>query len=173
MYVPLCTALQMTAIKLLNTKVLFSFPGYYQSGNFPSEKPFKTCISTQTVPACKKIGTPMLMLFLINSSRMTNLIVRLSKVITCDQASLFFSRWEGTPDYYLTIRLPPPNWNICQRECRRSHLRIRMKLAQLPEVASWAGITQGMNSVNLHAVLYSTTNKNMVYFVKHVLLFRL
>ena len=26
--------------------------------------------------------------------------------------------------------------------------------------------------VNLHAVLYSTADKNMVYFVKHVLLFR-
>ena len=34
-------------------------------------------------------------------------------------------------------------------------------------------ITQGTNSVNLHAMLYSTTDKNMtVYFVKHVLLFR-
>ena len=29
-----------------------------------------------------------------------------------------------------------------------------MNLAQLSEVASWAGITQGTNSVNLHAVLY-------------------
>ena len=37
--------------------------------------------------------------------------------------------------------------------------------AKLPEVASWAGITQGTNSVNLHAVLYSTADKNMVYFV--------
>ena len=44
-----------------------------------------------------------------------------------------------------------------------------MNLAQLPEVASWAGITQGTNSANLHAVLYSTTDKNMVYFVKHFL----
>ena len=26
-------------------------------------------------------------------------------------------------------------------------------------VASWAGITQGTNSVNLHAVLYSTTDR--------------
>ena len=34
-------------------------------------------------------------------------------------------------------------------------------------------ITQGTNSVNLHAMLYSTTDKNMtVYFVKHVLLFQ-
>ena len=33
-------------------------------------------------------------------------------------------------------------------------------------------ITQGTNSVNLHAMLYSTTDRNMVYFVKHVLLFR-
>ena len=47
-----------------------------------------------------------------------------------------------------------------------------MNEAQLPEVASWAGITQGANSVNLHAVLYSTADKYMVYFVKHVLLFR-
>ena len=44
-------------------------------------------------------------------------------------------------------------------------------ISQLPEVALWAGITQGTNSVNLHAVVYSTTDKNMVYFVKHILLF--
>ena len=44
-----------------------------------------------------------------------------------------------------------------------------MNQAQLPEVASWVGITQGTNS--LHAVLYSTADKYMVYFVKHVLLF--
>ena len=41
---------------------------------------------------------------------------------------------------YLTIRLPPPNWNICQRECGRCHLPISMNLAQLPKAASWAGI---------------------------------
>ena len=34
-------------------------------------------------------------------------------------------------------------------------------------------LTRDMNSVNLRAVLYSTADKNMVYFVKHVLLFRL
>ena len=34
------------------------------------------------------------------------------------------------------------------------------------------GITQGTNSLNLHAVLYSTADKDMVYFVKHVPLFR-
>ena len=34
-----------------------------------------------------------------------------------------------------------------------------MNQAKLPEVASWAGITQGTNSVNLHAVLYSTADK--------------
>ena len=44
--------------------------------------------------------------------------------------------------------------------------------SKITEVSSWAGITQGTNSVNLHAVLYSTADKNMVYFVKHVLLFR-
>ena len=33
-------------------------------------------------------------------------------------------------------------------------------------VASWAGITQGTNSVNSHAVLYSMADKNMVYFCK-------
>ena len=33
-------------------------------------------------------------------------------------------------------------------------------------------IVKGMNSMNLHAVLYITADKNMpVYFVKHVLLF--
>ena len=32
-----------------------------------------------------------------------------------------------------------------------------MNLAQLPEVTSWAGITQGTNSVNLLAVPYSRT----------------
>ena len=40
-----------------------------------------------------------------------------------------------------------------------------MNQAELPEVASCAGITQGTNSVNLHAVLCSTADKNMVYFV--------
>ena len=39
-------------------------------------------------------------------------------------------------------------------------------------IVSWAGITQGMNTVNLHAVLYSTAEKNMVHFVERVLLFR-
>ena len=53
-----------------------------------------------------------------------------------------------------------------------SDLQIKMNQAKLPEVASWAGITQGTNSVNLHAVLYSTADKNMVYFVQHVLLSR-
>ena len=43
---------------------------------------------------------------------------------------------------------------------------------QEPEVASWAGITQGMNSMNLHALLYIIAEQNMVYFVKLVLLFR-
>ena len=47
-----------------------------------------------------------------------------------------------------------------------------MNQAKLPEVASLVGITQGTNRVNLHAVLYSTVDKNMVYFVKHALLFR-
>ena len=47
-----------------------------------------------------------------------------------------------------------------------------MNLAQLPEVASWVRITQDTNSVNLHAVLYSKTDKNNVYFLKHVILFR-
>ena len=37
----------------------------------------------------------------------------------------------------------------------------------------WEGITQGTNSVNLHVVLYSTAEQNMVYFVKCVLLSRL
>ena len=46
-----------------------------------------------------------------------------------------------------------------------------MNQAQLPEVASWVGIMQGMNSVNLHAVLYSMADKYMVYFLKHVLRF--
>ena len=40
-----------------------------------------------------------------------------------------------------------------------------MNQGKLPEVASWAGITQGTNSLNLHAVLYSMADKNMVYFV--------
>ena len=43
-----------------------------------------------------------------------------------------------------------------------------MNQAELQEIVSSAGITQGTNSVNLHAVLYSTADKNMVYFVKHV-----
>ena len=47
-----------------------------------------------------------------------------------------------------------------------------MNQAKVPEVSSWAGITQGTNSVNLQAVLCSTADKNLVYFVKHVLLFR-
>ena len=42
-----------------------------------------------------------------------------------------------------------------------------MNQAQLLEVASWVGITQGTNSMNLHAVLYSSADKNMVYFLKH------
>ena len=41
-----------------------------------------------------------------------------------------------------------------------------MNQAKLPEVASWVGITQGTNSMKLHAVLYSTADKNMVYFCK-------
>ena len=47
-----------------------------------------------------------------------------------------------------------------------SAMPLRMNQAQLPEVASWAGITQGTNSVNLHTVLYSTTDKNMVYKIR-------
>ena len=43
-----------------------------------------------------------------------------------------------------------------------------MNQSELPEVASWAGIKQGTNSVNLHAVLYSTAEKNMVYFVRRL-----
>ena len=42
--------------------------------------------------------------------------------------------------------------------------------AKLLEVASWVGITQGTNRVNLLAVLYSTTDKNMVYFFVLLLL---
>ena len=34
----------------------------------------------------------------------------------------------------------------------------------ITEVASWAEITQGTNSVNLHAMLYGTADKYMVYF---------
>ena len=41
-----------------------------------------------------------------------------------------------------------------------------MNQAKLPEVASWAGITQGMNSVNLHAVLYSMADKKYDLFCK-------
>ena len=59
-----------------------------------------------------------------------------------------------------------PNQNICQRECRRCHLQIRMNQAKIPEVASWAGITQGTNSVNLHAVLHSTADKKYGLFCK-------
>ena len=44
-----------------------------------------------------------------------------------------------------------------------------MNQSELPEVASWAGITQGVNS---HAVLYSMAEQNMVNFVKRILLFR-
>ena len=52
-----------------------------------------------------------------------SLIVRIA--ITCDQASLlFFAAGRNAWYNYLTIRLPPPNWNICQRECRRCHLTI-------------------------------------------------
>ena len=47
-----------------------------------------------------------------------------------------------------------------------------MNQSELPEVASWGGITQGMNSVNSHAVLYSMAEQNMVNFVKRILLFR-
>ena len=46
------------------------------------------------------------------------------------------------------------------------HLQIRMNQAKLPEVTSWAGITQGMNSVNLHAVLYSMADKKYGLFFK-------
>ena len=42
-----------------------------------------------------------------------------------------------------------------------------------PEVASWAEITQGSNSVNLHTVLYSAAEQSMVNFVKPIPLFRL
>ena len=43
---------------------------------------------------------------------------------------------------------------------------ITMNQAQLPEVASWAEITQGTNSVNLHAVLYSAADKKYGLFCK-------
>ena len=46
-------------------------------------------------------------------------------------------------------------------------------ILELPEVASWVGITQGMNNVNFHTVLYSMAEQNMVNFVKCILLFRL
>ena len=41
-----------------------------------------------------------------------------------------------------------------------------MNQAKLLEVASWAGITQGTNSVNLHVVLYSTANQKYGLFCK-------
>ena len=47
-----------------------------------------------------------------------------------------------------------------------------MNQSELPEIALWAGITQGTNSVNLHTVLFSTAEQNMVNFVKPILLFR-
>ena len=88
------------------------------------------------------------------------------------RSGVLFSRREGTPDRITLLLVCRPLISICERECRRCHLRIRMNQAQLPEVASWARMTQGTNSVNLRAVLYSTADKYMVYFLKHVLLFR-
>ena len=38
--------------------------------------------------------------------------------------TLFFAAVRNAWYNYLTIRLPPPNWNICQQECRRCHLTI-------------------------------------------------
>ena len=78
----------------------------------------------------------------------------------------FFSRREGTPDTITGLFVCRPLIEISVSE------NVGDAISQLPEVASWARITQGTNSVNLHAVLYSTADKNMVYFVKHVLLFR-
>ena len=48
-----------------------------------------------------------------------------------------------------------------------------MNQSELPEITSWAGITQGTNSVNLHTVLYSMPEQNLVNFVKRILLFHL
>ena len=47
-----------------------------------------------------------------------------------------------------------------------------MNQLELPQVTLWAGIMQGTNSVNLHTVLYSMAEQNMVNFVKHIHLFR-
>ena len=102
--------------------------------------------------------------FFLNSNDVLDAVLS----VTCDQASLlFFSRREGTPDTITWLFVcRPPIIEISLSE------NVSDAISQLPEVASWAEITQGTNSVNLHAVLYSTTDKNMVYFVKHVLLFR-
>ena len=91
------------------------------------------------------------------------------KYLTCDHASIFFRGGKERLIQLLDYSSAAP---ICQRECRRCHPQIRMNEAELPEIASWARITQGTNSVNLHAMLYSTADKNMVYFVKRVLLLR-
>ena len=45
-----------------------------------------------------------------------------------------------------------------------------MNQSELPEVASWAGITQGTKSMNLHTVLYSTAEQKMVNFLKRMFL---
>ena len=47
-----------------------------------------------------------------------------------------------------------------------------MNQSELLGVASWVGITQGTNCVNLHTVLYQRVKQNIVNVVKHVLLFR-
>ena len=81
---------------------------------------------------------------------------------------LFFVAGRNAWYNYFTIRLPPPNWKNCQREFRRCHWI--MNQSELPEVASWAGITQGTKSMNLHTVLYSTAEQKMVNFLKRMFL---
>ena len=78
----------------------------------------------------------------------------------------FFLRREGTPDTITLLFVCRPLIKISVSENVGDAISGK-ELTLLQEVASWAGITQGTNSVNLHAVRYSTADKNMVYFVKH------
>ena len=88
-----------------------------------------------------------------NVKQTTSVVYSLHVVsLTYDQASLiFFSRREGTPDTITFLFVCRPLIKMTVSE----NVLIRMNQAELPEVAPWAGIVQGTNSANLHAVLYS------------------
>ena len=103
------------------------------------------CSSVPTVPLCL-LSVPTVPLCLLFFCAYCSSVA----TVTCDQASLvFFAAGRNAWYNYL-----------------RCHLRIRMNLAQLPEVDSWAGITQGMQCCTVRPT------KICLYFVKHVLLFR-